>query len=143
MANLLEVKDKVQRYLAANFKGVMIDDEGDYSFRFDSARVFVRVGEWTDGRVVIDVFSVVLQKVPLTTELKDYVALECGSFVFGRMALFVDPEGMATLTFRQSLLGDFLDEEELTTACGLVGSVAEIEDDKLKERFGGLRFHED
>ena len=143
MANLLEIKDKVQRYLAADVKGLLIDNDGDFSFRLDSARVFVRVSEWFDEHIVVTIFSWVLNGLTVTSELKDYVALEGGDFMMGGMVLRVMDDGTANLMFSYSLLGDFLDKDELSIAWRAVASSAERKDDELKARFGGERFHED
>ena len=47
------------------------------------------------------------------------------------------------LGFSQRLLGDYLDEEELTHTVVAIAGTADILDDELQAKFGGKRFHED
>lgn len=141
MSNLSDVKEKVQRYLTASFNSVMIDKDGDFSFQIESARLFISVREWGEGKTMVRVFSPMILDAPLTQELKDYVALEGGKFLFGAISLQTDGV-KAQIMFGHSILGDYLDEEELLTSCKAVGSTAEHLDDELKEKFGGHRFHE-
>jgi hypothetical protein len=142
VSKLLEVKDKVQRYLTGNFNGVMIDKDGDFSFRVQSARVFVRVLDWVEDQVAVRVFAPVIMEAPLTQELKDYIALEAGNLVFGAISLQAKDQ-MATIIYSHAILGDYMDEAELINSCKVVGSMSENLDDDLKKRFGGRRFHED
>jgi hypothetical protein len=135
------VKEKVQRYLTSNFNSVMVDSQGDFSFQIQSARLFIRVQDWTEDKTIVRVFSPMLLDVPVTQQLKDYVALEGGNYVFGAVSMQVQ-EDKAQLMFSHTILGDYLDEEELLTSCKAVGATAEHLDDKLKEQFGGRRFHE-
>jgi len=142
MASVLEVRDKVGRYLTSRFNGVNIDKDGDFSFRVDSTRVFVRVTDWRKDQTVIRVFAPILIGAPLTQELKDYVALEGGKFVFGGISLQVDDKDSVAMFFYHSLLGDYLDEPELLNSCFAVGATADKLDDELQTRFGGKKFHE-
>ena len=143
MANVYEVKDKVSRYLTKELNGVTIDSDGDFSFRIDSARVFVGVNEWAETHVIVRIFAIVLEGVALTQELKDHVLFEGSSYYFGTLQLETRDDGLVNLIFRHNILGDFLDEEELMIACQAVGGFAEEEDDVLQQRFGGQRFHEE
>jgi hypothetical protein len=45
--------------------------------------------------------------------------------------------------YSHSLLGDYLDEEELGRAVGGMLFVADNLDDELEKQFGGSRFHEE
>lgn len=132
---------KVQRILTDRFGTVQIDGDGDYTLRYESARVFVGCSEWGENTVV-RVFAPVLFGVPPTPELYEYVATEGGNYILG--GLCARPgDGGVTLEFRYTVLGDFLDAEELAQAVMAVIFTANGLDDKLKPRFGGSRFHED
>ncbi|RMD81674.1 MAG: hypothetical protein D6815_11170 [Candidatus Dadabacteria bacterium] len=139
MTSLTDVKDKVQRYLTARFGSILVDPQGDYSFCVGATRIFVRVRPWAKSRTAVSIFAPLLVDVPLTQELKDYVALEGDHFPFGRMGLRVNDESgdSALLLFSYAIFGDYLDEEELANACLAVALVVDERTAELKRRFGG------
>jgi hypothetical protein len=136
----LQLKNRVQEWLTEKFNNISVGENGSYSFRIESTRLFVRVGEFGEENLVIGVSAPVLLGVPVTQEFKDYVL--DGSFVFGGFDYFEDEEG-ANLVFRHSILGDYVDKEEFLNSVYAVGITAERLDDELKDRFGGRRMHED
>ena len=141
--NLLVVQSKVQKILSNEFNHVEIDKDGDFTFRHESARVFVRV--WTpadDGPVYITVTCPLLFNVKPTPELFKYIALHADDYVFGHLSASETEDGIM-VTLAHSLLGDYLDQDELVRGCaGVLFSGNEIDDD-LKARFGGTLFHEE
>lgn len=137
------LKEKIQRYLTQNFNNITIDRDGDFSLRHESARVFVSAGspksaDWTFASV----WSPFLFGVKPTPELFEYVALHTDDTIFGHLYAHRTEDGV-TLGFSQRLLGDYLDEEELTHAVVAVVTTANDLDDELQAKFGGKRFHED
>lgn len=141
---ILIVKDKVQRILAANFN-VGLDPDGDFTLRHDSARVFIATelqGDGEEKRVLIHVFALMVMGVPESPALFEHIALHADDYVFGHMAAARTEKGI-TVKFTHTLLGDYLDEQELVQTVVAVASVANRLDDELKAAFGGERFHED
>lgn len=134
---------KVQRYLTQNFTDVNVDKEGDYSLRHGSSRLFVK----TRTRDTAD-FTWVTLEVPLLFEVPDtpavfeYVALHADDYIFGHLSAYRGEKGI-TVYFTHSLLGDYLDEDELERAVGLMLSVANDLDNELMDKFGGTVFHEE
>lgn len=139
--NTLEIKDRVQRYLTALVGSIDLNEEGDMSVRYGSARVFVRVLPHTENATVIRIFAPFLFQVPPSPELFEKIACE-GSFLWGSIQSDKTDEG-CTLFFGHTLLGDFLDQDELNWAVGAIASTADSLDDEYKDLFGGVRFHED
>lgn len=139
-ANVELTKSKVQKYLTA-LGPVNIDSDGDFSLRAGSARVFVRVGEHPNGQsTLVRVFAHVLEQVPLTPSLYEFVATDW-STVFGTLVVLKRDDGTGVLVMREMLLGDFLDEDELKFAVLGIAFSSDEMDDELAARFGGVVFH--
>lgn len=140
MADVAAVKDKVQAYLTSQGP-VQIDSEGRYGVEMGSARVYVEVEEHPNGEVVVvKVVAPFLFDVPITPDLYEYFALHADDWFFGSLGVWPNDEGTtALLVLRHTLLGDFLDKDELLYAVYGVGGVADDLDDELQQKFGGTR----
>jgi len=147
MSSVLNVKDKVQRYLLDLGVRPEVTDDGGWTFRNGSARTFVRVREQErsdeSSRTLVDISAPVLFGASPTPELWEYVALNADNWIFGHLWAAKDDEGTVTLILSHRLLGDFLDPEELKSAVAGLAISAEEVDDELAQRFGGRCFHED
>jgi len=125
--------------LSEEFKDVRVDERNSILVpHFGSTEVGVRVCE-RGQHIRIDVDAPILFEVKITPALLDYLAWNAGDYDFGyvyasRLA------GMATLTFRYSLLGDAVNKIELIMACVIVGHAADELDDILQPRLGGNRW---
>ena len=137
-----DVKDKVQRILADALGSVSIDKDGDFHVRDGSAVVFIHVYALDSGVSMINVYSIALSNVPLTPELYRWVATEGQAFRFGRCMVAEGDNGLGRMMMTHTLLGDYLDAEELKWAVFALLSTADDLDDQLKARFGGERFIE-
>jgi hypothetical protein len=139
-ANVEAVKAKIQSILTQRGT-VQIDRDGDFSIGLGSARAFVRVREYGNGQAtVVLVFAQVLLNVPLTPDLYKYVALHSDDLVFGHLVLAEMDDNTGMLLISHTLLGDYLDEDELLYAVYGVAGAADEFDDKLQQQFGGKRF---
>ena len=145
MTNLLELKDKAQRYLA-EVVPVEIDRDGDLVIRGESTAVFIRcahLGDQSDegGPSVVRIFAPILQDVAPTPELFEFVATHSDDWIFGHLWVHLK-DGSATIQLAHRLLGDYLDAEEIRWATLAMLNTADKIDDELKSRFGGMRFIE-
>jgi hypothetical protein len=149
MATVDETMMKVQRLLTGPM-GLKIQLHGDtigVVFTDLSTQVHIRIIDWgtsKDGvpRTLVRISSPVLRGVQPTQALYEYLAREAPRMWFGNIAVWDDEEspGMLSLTLGHTLLGDYLDEEELSAAMfGVLGSADEL-DDVLQKRFGGKRW---
>jgi hypothetical protein len=139
-ANVLEIKDRVQRYLASATQ-VGLTEDGAMTFRHGSARFFIRVAEHA-GSVMIAVFCPLVFKIPPSPDVYKYVALHSDDYIFGHLSAFDTDEGVR-IDLTHTLLGDYLDEEELHWAVGAMANAADDLDDKLVAQFGGHVFHQE
>lgn len=136
---VLVVKDKVQRYLS-ELVTFQVDDKGRYSFRYGSARVFVRVQPWRDNDALVAIEVPLLFGVQPQPELYRYIAET--EWVYGHLVA-VNTDNGVTVMYNHCLLGNFLDPDELKLAVALMAKTADEQDTKLRQMFGGSTFHED
>jgi hypothetical protein len=134
---------KVQQYLTQNFSGVTIDSDGDYSLRRGSTRIFVSVRthedeDWTWVALQVPL----LFRVEETPAVFEHIALRGNEYIFGHLSASRTDDGLMIM-YSHSLLGDYLDEEELGRAVAGMLYVADDIDDELEKQFGGSRFHEE
>lgn len=138
---LAVVKDKVQRYLTDLLQNVQIDRDGDFNFRHGSARVFVRVAPMGEDRTLVAVWAETNLEVPPSPELYQYIAAG-NRYSFGCLRCR-EADGKVSIILGHSLLGDFLDPDELKMTVVLVAQSADEVDDEIMTKFGGRKFHED
>ena len=146
MTTLLELRDKVQSTLTDTFPEVRVDSDGDFVIPYDSAVIFVRCQEQGEGdsrRTLVQIFAYVLNDVSRSPELFEFVAMNADNWVFGH--IFTAPiQGgeLVRVIMRHTLLGDYLDAEELRAAVvGMVVSADRL-DDEMQAKFGGTRSRE-
>lgn len=141
MTAIEATRQRVQRMLADLFGTIEIDREGDFTFRHGSARVFISVSDGFGEHTLVSVRAITNLRVPPSPELFRYISTD-NHYIFGALRAHEGDEGVL-ITFRQTLLGDTLDPEELQAAVIAVASTADDVDDEIQSRFGGDRFHED
>ncbi len=106
----------------------------------------LRVQDWGkdaegEPRSLVLISALVLRGVTPTPALYEWVARTGGSRWFGHIEVLDDKEpGKVYLIFSHTLLGDFLDEKELSVAMFGVLAAADEWDDQLQQRFGGKRW---
>jgi hypothetical protein len=135
------VKEKVQRYLLEVLNTVSVDRDGDFTFREGSARLFISVQSFGDDKTTVKIVAPIVHDIPANPEVYKYAATE-GSYKFGHISCS-EIDGKISMYFVHTLLGDFLDPEELKMATFLLARTADEIDDQIKEKFGGRTFHEE
>ena len=85
--DVLSIKDKVQRYLTDVYEKVVVDSDGDFSFRIGSTQMWVAVSQVDKKEnrapyVAVRVFANTNNRVPPSPGLFEYVAFH-GRFAFG------------------------------------------------------------
>lgn len=143
MPTVEQVRNKVLRMMAKAFKITTTDDETILLWH-ESAACSVKVREFDkdeDGQnTVVKVSAPILWNVKRTPALYEWVATEGQNFMFGRVACNITSEASETdLEFEYNLLGDNLDEPELTTTVVMLLGTANRLDDELQKKFGGKR----
>ena len=146
MANVDMTMMKVQRILTGPM-GLRIQLQGNtisVSFTDVSTRVNVGVVDWGtnkdgDPSSLVQVTCPILWEVDPTPALFEFIARQ--SYYFGHVTAHDDSSapGKLFLLMSHTLLGDYLDEEELSSALYAILGTADKLDDELKEKFGGKR----
>jgi len=140
--SVAETRERVQSYLTSIFGRVEVDAGGLFTFQSGSTRVFVGVVPHPSNlATVVRVFAIMVSGAKLSPELYEYVARGTDRWVFGHVVVHLDDEGTGRIVFITSLLGDFLDQQELTYAVAAVAQAADEMDDELVALFGGTVFH--
>lgn len=149
MATVDQTLMKVQRLLTGpmNLRIQLQGDTIGVAFSDMSTQVHLRVIDWgknQDGEpcTLVRISAPILRGVKPSPTLYEYLAREAPRMWFGNISVWDDEEspGMLSLTLGHTLLGDYLDEEELAAAMfGVLNSADEL-DDQLQKRFGGKRW---
>ena len=152
MATVEQTMMKVQRILTGpmNLRIQLTGDFIQVTFTGTSTHVNLRVVDWgknKDGepRTLVRVSSPVLRGVKPTPALFEHLVREGSKSWFGAYSVGDDEETPGTLfiVVGHSLLGDFLDEEELSATVWNVLGAADEADDVLQQKFGGKRSLDD
>lgn len=148
MADVDQTTMKVQRLLTGPM-GLRIEMAASgISVRFSdrSPRTDILIdpyGTNADGdpSSVVRILCPLLWQVDPSAELFEWVAREGSRYWFGHVSAENDVKapGKLFLVMTHTLLGDYLDEGELSTAMYAVLRVADELDDELQKRFGGKR----
>ena len=125
MATVDQTTMKVQRLLTGPM-GLRVNLAGEtFSVRFEnvSTTVQIRVQDWgkdSEGepRTLVLLSSLILKQVKPSAELYEWVARQGGSKWFGHVEVYDDTSlaGTVFLLMSHTLLGDYLDEQELGSA---------------------------
>jgi hypothetical protein len=115
-------------------------------FSDTSTQVRIAVQEWGrngdgDPSSVVSISCPILWGAEPSPELYEWVAREGGNFFFGHVSVHDDisTPGKRFVIMTHNLLGDYLDEGELSAAMYAVLNTADKLDDELQGRFGGKR----
>lgn len=146
MANVDMTMMKVQRILTGPM-GLKISLQGNsiaVTFTDVSTRVNVSVSEWGknkdgDPSSLVQLSCPILWEVDPSPALFEWIAKS--SYYFGHVTAHDDSSapGKLFLMMSHTLLGDYLDEEELSSAMYAMLGTADNLDDELKGKFGGKR----
>ncbi len=136
-ADLMAVRQKVEQLLLDKDIKLQVTKDS-IAVPYESTRVFVLISSFGDDQSVVNLRGVVGIDVPITDELKCWVAEKSATYTFGHPAYF-EMDGKAVIEFRHNLLADFLDPDELLTAVACVANAANDLDDEVHQKFGGRR----
>ena len=148
MSDVDQTMMKVQRILTGPM-GLRISLQGNsisVTFSDSSTRVNVGIQDYGvnkagDPSSLVQLSAPILWEVDPSPALYEWIAREGGKYYFGHVTAYDDSSaaGKLFLNMSHTLLGDYLDEEELHWALYAILGTADKLDDELKEKFGGKR----
>jgi hypothetical protein len=148
MADVDATMMKVQRLLTGPM-ALRISMQGEtitVTFTDSSTRVNLNFTAWGqnkagDPSTLIGLSCPLLWEVDPSPSVYEWVARDGGKYYFGHVAVYDDSSapGKLFLMMKHTLLGDYLDEEELHWALYTMLQTADQLDDELKGKFGGKR----
>lgn len=137
--DLLELRERVRYILTEALGSVEVDRDGDFSFPYESTRVFIGVRPFgSDGSVIV-IDAPLVFGATAGPELYEWVALHANDYVLGHLGCELRDDG-ALVLFSHRLLGDFMDPQELMQAVAAVAGTANRLDEEVMVLFGGERF---
>lgn len=131
---LESLRKKVGSYLRDNVPGVSVDEEGDYTFRYEYIVIRIRPAAWTEGRTLVKVWSLTNLGVRVDAELTKFLVTRHVLSLFGGFRL---DERTPAVIVGYTLLGDDLSEAELMNAISGVMGTAHKHAREIERRFGG------
>lgn len=131
-----EAYEKTGQYLQTIFGGVLhtFEEVPGFAVPYGSAIAFIRVLSWRDEAVVCT-RSYVVTNIEHTPELMEFLLRTNANFVFG--AFGFDEDG--DITFEHTVLATHMDIDELRDSVHAVLVTADEFDDRITQRFGGMR----
>lgn len=117
---------------------VTVDGDGDFSFPFESTRVFVGVRALRGGALVVRVFSITNVDVEASPGLGLFLATTNFGLAFGRFSLDVNNNAV---WFEHNLPGEAFADDELAVVVRMVAQTANEFDERIAEMFGGELFN--
>jgi hypothetical protein len=139
----LDVKEKVQGILTDWGLHVTLTRTG-FQVPYESTAVNIAIVD-QESRVLVKLWAMVLRDVQASPALYEWVATEGSTYHFGHAVWNFknDDPGFGMLSFDHTLLGDYLDADELKQAVVALATTADELDDQLRPRFGGKRWVDD
>jgi hypothetical protein len=124
------VEKTVAEYIGAKPDELMVNQDGSIPIRRGTTAYYVRL---MDGRPpMVQVYSTVLYEVPKSPELLERLNEINSEAMFARAFWTADQVVVAT-----ELVADSIDTQQIETACGVVGTLADHYDNELRKSFGG------
>lgn len=138
MASLKQVQSKVQSILTTELGSVRVAADNQIRINYESTLVTVAVEDYGKDETIVVLTAIVTTETKESPALYKYLndtnsALRFGSLQYLR-------EKPSVLILQYTILGDFLDPEELLNALRVVVMVADKFDDEIVGKFGGKRF---
>lgn len=141
MATVSQVQKKVQSILSTELGSVKVDADGDIRIDYESTSVRIAVEQYGDNpdETVVEITGVLSFETPASPKLYKWINDRNASIKFGTIYHLDGAKGGTLVLLQYSILGDFLDPEELLNAVRVVVLIANKLDDEVIEEFGGKR----
>jgi hypothetical protein len=136
-ADVEALREKVDRCLRESALGASPDATGDYMLAHGNVITWLRPMAWKDDRTLLRVWSITNVEMAVTGELTRFLVATNAKVAFGGFHL---DERRPSVLMAHSLLGDYLNREELLVALAAVTGTADRFAPEIRQRFGGKLF---
>jgi hypothetical protein len=137
MTKVDEIQIRVQKYLSKELGNISVDEDGIIEFPFSSTKVTIGVKELM-GEVVVEVFSPVIFEPKNISGL--YEKLNVLNMVSPVSWVYIELDNSSLVIAKYTVLGEFLDFEELRYAISIVCNSADSLDEDMAKEFKAKRF---
>jgi len=134
-----KLREKITLYLKEGLVEYIEGKDGDFSIFYEAVRVIICPREWTDGRTIVRIFSIINLDVPESGELFKFLSTENHKLLLGHFSY--DEDNLA-VWFCHVLLGNEMSMQEFITTISAIAVMADKYDDLIKQRFGGILYME-
>lgn len=140
MATVSQVQKRVQSILSTELGSVRVDADGDIRINYESTSVRIAVEQYgdSDDETVVEITGVLSFETPASPKLYKWINDKNALLKFGTVYHLESDSGTLAL-LQYTILGDFLDPEELLNAVRVVVMISDKLDDELIREFGGKR----
>ena len=139
MSKVDEIQVKVQKYLSKELGNISVDEDGIIEFPFGSTKVTIGV-KVLMGEVVVEIFSPVIFEPKNVNGL--YEKLNLMNMVSPVSWVYLELDNLNLVIAKYTVLGEFLDFEELRYAISIVCNSADSLDEDMAKEFKAKRFIE-
>jgi len=132
-----DLRGRIEDFLRQTFGTYEVDTEDRYAIRFGTTKVVIGAHEWFENKTLVNVVAIVAIDVDVTKDLMEFLNNTNANLVFGKFFAMKDQR---LVLCQHVLLGDKLDREELELTVAAVAAIADQYDEKIVDRFGGMRY---
>lgn len=137
--DLEKTREEIAKLLAGMFKGVETTSKGDFTFPFESTRVYVRPFELAGESMAVDVFAITNVDLMPSRDLFRFITLNANAPLLGHLS-GSEREGLIDVSFSHRLCTGYFGRGELEQTVISVAVGANEIDDMIQQRFGGRRY---
>jgi hypothetical protein len=138
MSSVSKVQKKVQDILSSEFGSVRVSADGSIKIPYESTMVNISVEEWLNDQSIVVLNGIIASDSKSNTSVYEWINTQNAALRMGNIYHLPGKNNITILSY--SILGDFLDPEELTNALRAVVFLADKLDDEFIQKFGGSRF---
>lgn len=138
MASVKQVQSKVQSILTTELGSVRVAADNEIKINYESTMVTIAVEDYGNNETVVVITAIVTSETKETPALYKFLNDTNVNLRFGSLQYL--PGNPSIMILQYTILGDFLDPDELLNAVRAVVLIADKLDDEIVKVFGGKRF---
>jgi hypothetical protein len=141
MSKVSQIQKKVQSILSSELGSVNVDADGNLKITYESTVLLISTMEFGQkgDETIIELSGLVSLDTPASPKLYKYLNDKNVALHFGALN-YSEGTKSSMILLKYSILGDFLDPEELLNAVRAVILMSDLLDDEVTKEFGGTRF---